>query len=62
MGHKSNTYTSTSLLNSSASGQENGYRIALSNGSLSAIYKVEHGRSTLKRADSDEAGRSMAIS
>lgn len=55
MGHKSNAYTSTSLLNSSASGQENGYRIALSNGSLSAIYKVEHGRSTLKRADSDES-------
>ena len=55
MGHTSNAYTSTSLLNSSASGQENGYRIALSNGSLSAIYKVEHGRSTLKRADSDES-------
>ncbi|AQR66565.1 hypothetical protein BXU06_17020 [Aquaspirillum sp. LM1] len=55
MGHKSNTYASTSSLSSSTSGQENGYRIALSNGSLSAIYKVEHGRSTLKRADSDES-------
>ena len=55
MGHKSNTYASTSSLSSSTSGQENGYRIALSNGSLSAIYKVEPGRSTLKRADSDES-------
>ncbi|MEN9985878.1 MAG: hypothetical protein RI925_1380 [Pseudomonadota bacterium] len=55
MGHKSNTYASTSSLSSSTAGQENGYRVALSNGSLSAIYKVEHGRSTLKRADSDES-------
>lgn len=55
MGHKSNTYASTASLGSSSAGQENGYRIELSNGSLSAIYKVEHGRSTLKRADSDES-------
>ena len=51
MGHKQQRDSSTL----SSSTQQDGYRVALSDGSLSAIYKVEHGRSTLKRADSDES-------
>ena len=51
MGHTQQRDSSTL----SSSTQQDGYRVALSDGSLSAIYKVEHGRSTLKRADSDES-------